>query len=50
VLRQLFAKRRADGDGIEDRVHRDARELLLLLQRNAELLVRLENLGIHFLE
>ena len=45
-LRQLVLEGRDDADAVEHRVDRDARQALLLVERDAELLVRLEQLGI----
>ena len=39
LLRQIFAIRRADGNGIKNRVHRHAGQPAAFAQRNAELLV-----------
>ncbi len=49
-LGQLALHRRADGNGIEDRVDGDARKPLLLVERYAELGVRAEQLGIDLVE
>ena len=49
-LVQLFLEGGGDRDGIEHRVHRHAGQQLLLGQRNAELLVGLEQLGIDFVQ
>ena len=49
-LRELLAEGRRDRDRVEDRVHRDAGQLAALAQRNAELLVGLEELRVHLLE
>src|SRR3546814_4889464 len=53
---QFLAEGRRDADAVEHRVDRDlaraldAREHLLLLDRNAELFIDLENLGIDLVE
>ena len=48
--RELFAIRRADGNGIKHRVHRHAGEPFAFAQRNAELLVSLQQFRIHFVQ
>ena len=48
--RQLLLERRRDRHAVEDRVHRDAREQLLFIQRNPELLERLPDFGIDLVE
>jgi len=50
VFLELLAERRRDGDRIEHGVHRHARQPLPLLDRDPELLERLEQLGIDLLE
>src|SRR5271170_6572047 len=47
LFRKLFAKRRADRNGIKNRVHGHARELGVFAQRNAELLVSLQKFWIY---
>ena len=49
-LGKLFLERRRDRDAIEYRVHRHAREELALAKWDAEFFVRLEELGIDFIE
>src|SRR5207245_644802 len=49
-LGELLLEGRGDRDAVEDGIHRDAREPLLLLERDAELLECLEQLGIDLLE
>src|SRR6266705_1124277 len=50
LLGELLTKRGGHGDRVEHRVHRDAGETLLLRDRNAKPLERLEQLGIDLLE
>ena len=49
-LRQLRLEGGGHGDAVEHRVHRDAGQDRLLLQRNAELLVGLEQLRIDLVQ
>ncbi len=49
-LRQLLLERRRHRDAVEDGVHGDAREQLLLLERNAELLEGAADLRIDLVE
>ncbi len=50
LLRQLVLEGGGDGDAVEHRVHGHAGEHLLLVQRDAELLVGLEQLRIHLVQ
>ena len=50
VLRELLAERRRHRDAVEDRVDGDAREQLLLFERNAELVERRPDLGIDLVQ
>src|SRR5436305_10876138 len=49
-VRELVLERRRDGDAVEDRVDRDAREALLLLERDPQLRVEGPDLRIDILE
>src|SRR5713226_186214 len=49
-LGQLLLKRSSHGDAVEHRIHRHAREVLLLLERNAQLLVSAQDLGIQLFQ
>src|SRR5881397_9829 len=49
-LREPVLERRRDGDAVEDRVHRDAGEAFLLLQRDSEFRIQVPNLRIDVLE
>ena len=49
-LGQLLLKGRADGNAIKDGIDGDAGQSLPLLQRNAQLLIGLQQFGIDFIE
>ena len=49
-LFQLFLEGGDDRHAVENGIHRDARQHLLLLERNAELLIGFEKLGVHLVE
>jgi hypothetical protein len=50
VLLQFLLEGGGDGDRVEDGVHRDTREPLLLVERDAELLVGASQFGVEFVE
>ena len=50
LLGELVLERGGDGDAVEDRVDRDARQRGALLERDSQLLVRLEELRIDLVE
>ena len=50
LLLELVLEGGGDRDAVEHRVHRDAAEALLLFQRDAELLVGLQQLGVDLVE
>ena len=50
LLSQLLFERGADGHAVKYRVHRHARQPFAFLQGNAELLVGLQELRIHFIK
>ena len=49
-FRQLLLESGGHRDAVEHRIHRHAGQQLLLVQRNAELLVGLQQLGIDFVQ
>src|SRR5216684_8628605 len=49
-ISQLLLERSRHGDAIEHRIHRHTREVLLLLERNAQFLVGAQDFGIQFLK
>src|SRR5713101_3734717 len=49
-ISQLLLERSSHGDAVEHRIHRHTREVLLLLERNAQFLVGAQDLWIQFLQ
>src|SRR5229473_2215793 len=49
-ISQLLLERSRHGDAIEHRIHSHTREVLLLLERNAQFLVGAQDFGIQFLK